>query len=87
MGNFVLDSGWKSMIQLLVKGSITSLDSSSEVVEVNVVLHNALVVMHAEILKVSLSFSLRVMWSKVIFQFSDKVRVVIEPGQTFARGQ
>ena len=75
------------MIQLLVEGSITPLDSSSEVVEVNEVLHNALVVMHAEILKVSLSFSLRVMWSKVIFQFSDKVRVVIEPWQTFAGGQ
>ena len=38
MGNFILDSGQESMVQLLVKGSSTPLDTSSEVVEVDKVL-------------------------------------------------
>ena len=53
----------------------------------NKVLHNALVVTHAEILEVSFCFSLKVMWSKVVLQLCNKVRVVVKPGKTFARGQ
>ena len=60
-GDFILDLGWKSAIQLSAEGGITPLDVSSEVVEVNEVLHNALVVRHVEIFKVSLCFSLGVM--------------------------
>ena len=33
--DFVLDSGWKSTIQLLAEGSVTPFDSSGEVVEVD----------------------------------------------------
>ena len=79
-GDFILDSGWKSAIQLWAEGGIAPLDLGSEAVEVDEVLHDALVVTHAEILKVSLGFAFGVVQSKVIFQFSDKVRVVVEPG-------
>ena len=65
-GDFVLDLGWKSMIQLLAEGGVAPLDSSSKVVEVDEVLHNVLVVAHAEILKVDLGFAFRAMWSKVV---------------------
>ena len=67
MGNFSLDAGWKSTIQLLAEGRVTPLYSGSEAVEVDKVFHDALVVTHAEIFKVSLSFAFRVMWSKIIF--------------------
>ena len=43
-----------------------ALDTSGEVVEVNEVLHNALVIAHVEIVKVGLCFALGVMQSKVI---------------------
>ena len=48
-----------------VEGGFTPLDMSGKMVEVNKVLHNALVIAHVEILKVSLCFILRVMWSEV----------------------
>ena len=44
-GDLILDSGWKSAIQLSAEGNVTPLDTSSEVVEVNEVLHDVLVVM------------------------------------------
>ena len=66
MGDLILDSGWESAIQLSVEGSFFPLDASGEAVEVNEILHNALVIMHVEILKVSLCFALGVMWSKVV---------------------
>ena len=66
MGDLVLDVGWKSAIQLLAEGSVTPLYLGSEAVEVNKVLHNVLVVTHVEIFKVSLSFAVRVVWSKII---------------------
>ena len=56
------------------------MDVSSKVVEVNEVLHNALVVIHVEILKVSLCFAFRVMQSEVVLQIHNEVRVVIKPG-------
>ena len=70
-----------------MEGSITPLDSGGKAIEVNQVLHNTLVVTHVEIFKVSLGFTFRVVQSEVIFQFSDKVREVVKPGQTFAGGQ
>ena len=66
-GDFVLDAGWKSAIQLLEEGGITPLDSGSEAVEVDEVLHNVLVVTHMKIFKVSLGFAFRVVGCKVIF--------------------
>ena len=42
------------------------LDVSSEVVEVNEVLYDMLVIVHAEILEVSLCFTLGVVQSKVV---------------------
>ena len=86
-GDFILDSGWKSAIQLWAEGGIAPLDLGSKVVEVDEVLHDVLVLTHVEILEVSLSFAFGVVQSKVIFQFSDNVRVVVEPGWTFTRGQ
>ena len=67
VGNLVLDVGQKSAVQLSAEGSVTPLDMGSEVIEVNQVLHDALVVAHAEIFEVSLSFAFRVMWPKVVF--------------------
>ena len=87
MGDFILDLGWKSMIQLSVEGSVTPLDISSKVVEVNEVLHNVLVIMYAKILKFGFCFTLGVVQSKIILQFCNEVRVVIEPGWTFSGGQ
>ena len=66
-GNLILDAGWKSAIQLLVDGSIASLDIGSEVVEVNKVLHDVLVIMHLEIFKVGLGLTFRIVGSKVVF--------------------
>ena len=86
-GDLILDSGWKSAIQLSAEGNVTPLDTSSEVVEVNEVLHDVLVVMHVESLKVNLCFTLRAVWSKVVLQLYNEVKVVIKPGWTFARGQ
>ena len=59
MGNLVLDTGWKSAIQLLVEGG--------KVVEVNEVLHDVLVIMHLEVFKVGLGLTLRIVGSEVIF--------------------
>ena len=65
MGNPVLDLGQESTIQLLTEGSFLPLDVSSKAIEVDEVLHYVLVLMHAEIFKVSLRFAFGVMWSKV----------------------
>ena len=70
-----------------MEGSVTPLDLGSKVVEVDRVLHDVLVIVHVEVFKVSLSFAFRLMWSKVIFEFSDKVGVVVDPGWTFSEGQ
>ena len=67
MGNFILDVGWKFVIQLLAEGSITPLDMGSEAVDIDEVLHDVLVIMHAENFKVGLGFTFRVMGSKIIF--------------------
>ena len=47
MGNLILDLGWESSVQLLVEGCFAPLDTSGEVIEVNEVLHYALVFAHA----------------------------------------
>ena len=65
MGNFILDVGWKFVIQLLAEGSITPLDMGSEAVDIDEVLHDVLVIMHT--FKVGLGFTFRVMGSKIIF--------------------
>ena len=67
MGNFILDVGWKFVIQLLAEGSITPLDMGSGAVDIDEVLHDVLVIMHAENFKVGLGFTFRVMGSKIIF--------------------
>ena len=54
VGDLILDAGWKSMIQLSAEGGIAPLDMGGEVVEVDEVLHNALVIVHLEIFKVCL---------------------------------
>ena len=65
--NLILDSGQESMVQWLAEGSFTPLDVSSEVIEVDQVLHYALVFMHAEVFKVSLCFTFGIVWSEVLF--------------------
>ena len=47
--------------------SVAPLDMGGEVVEVDEVLHGALVIMHLEIFKVSFGLTFGVMGSKVIF--------------------
>ena len=66
----------KSVIQLLVEGGVAPLNASGEMVEVDEVLHDALVVTHAEILEVGLCFTLGVMQFEVVLQLCNKVRVV-----------
>ena len=56
----------KKNYKLSVEGSLMPLDVSSEVVEVNEVLYDMLVIVHAEILEVSLCFTLGVVQSKVV---------------------
>ena len=50
-----------------MEGSITPLDMGSKVVEVDKVLHDALVIAHLEIFEVSLSLAFRIMGFEVIF--------------------
>ena len=49
------------------KGGFSPLDTSGEAVEVDQVLHYALVFIHAEIFEVGLGFTFGVMQSKVLF--------------------
>ena len=65
MGDLVLDSGQESTVQLLVEGSFTPLDVSGKAVEVDEVLHDALVFMHVEIFEVSLCFTFEVIQTEV----------------------
>ena len=67
VGDFILDVGQKSAIQLLVEGGVTPLYLGSKAVEVNKVLHNVPVITHVKIFKVSFGFAVRVVWSKIIF--------------------
>ena len=46
-----------------------------------------LVIAHIEIFEVSFGLAFGIMGSEVIFEFSDEVGVVVEPGWTFAGGQ
>ena len=75
-GNLILDAGLKSMIQLSAEGGIAPLDMGGKAVEVNEVLHNALVVMHLEIFEVSLGLTFGIGGSEVIFKCPDRKSVV-----------
>ena len=66
-GNLVLDVGQKSAIQLLVEGGVTPLDMGSKVVEVNKVLHDALVIIQLEVFEVGLSLAFGIIGFEVIF--------------------
>ena len=46
-----------------------------------------LVIVHLEVFEVGFGLAFRIVGSEVVFELSDKVGVVVEPGQTFARGQ
>ena len=66
-GNLVLDVGQKFAIQLLAEGGVTPLDTGGEAVEVNEVLHNALVIAHLEVFEVGLGLVFGIVGSEVIF--------------------
>ena len=66
-GDLVLNLGWQSALQLSAEDDFAPLDMSGKEIEVNQVLHYALVFTHVEIFKVSLCFAFGVMWSKVLF--------------------
>ena len=65
-GNLILDSGWESAVQLSVEGGFAPLDMSTKAIEVDKVLHYALVFAHVQIFKVGLSFAFGIMWSEVL---------------------
>ena len=48
-GDFILDSGREPTVQLSVQGGFAPLDTGGESVEVDEVLHYALIVAHVEI--------------------------------------
>ena len=64
-GDLILDTGWDSIVHLLAEGGFAPLDMSGKVVEVNEVLHDALVFAHVDIFWVSLCFTFRVVWSEL----------------------
>ena len=72
-GDLILDVGWKSTIHLSAEGGIVPLDMGSKAVEVNQVLHNALVIMHLEVFKVSFSLTFGIVGSEVIFNSPTKL--------------
>ena len=67
VGNIILDAGWKSVIHLSAEGSITPLDTGGKAVEVDQVLHDALVIVHLEVFKVSFGLTFGIMGSEVVF--------------------
>ena len=57
VGDLILDLGWESSVQLSAQGSFTPLDTSSKAIEVNEVLHYALIFMHVQVFKIAFAFA------------------------------
>ena len=79
MGNLVLDSGGKSIVELLSEHGVTPLYLSCKVVEFDEVFGDMLVVMHLEILDFCFSLPFRFVRSEVRLELGDEFIVVIEP--------
>ena len=81
MSHFILDSCWESIVELMAECSISPMDTCDKAVELNQVFGNLLFIMHTEGFQVGFAFAYGVVWSKVVFQFSHKFRVVIDLGR------
>ena len=77
--DLILDSGRKSVVELLLECGITPLDLSCKTIEFNEVFSNTLVVMHLEILNLCFGLPFRVMRSKVRLELRNEFFIVIEP--------
>ena len=62
------------------------MDTGGEVVEVNEVLHDVLVVAHAEILEFSFRLAFGIVRSEVVLQLRNEFIIVVEPCRLFTGG-
>ena len=79
VGDLILDSGEKYIVELSLECGITLLDSSYKTVEFDEVFGDVLVVMHLEVLDFCSGLPFRFMRSEVRLEFRDEFIIVIEP--------
>jgi len=78
-GNLILDSGGKSVVELLLECSISPLDSSCKVIKFVEVFGDTLVVTHPEVFNFCFGLPFGVVGSKVRLELGNEFVVVIKP--------
>ena len=89
-GNFILNPGRKSVIELASKCGISPTlgkDPSSQSIKLDQILNDPLIIMHTEVLKLCFGFSFWIKRIKMATEFRDEFGVVGEPGDIDSRGQ
>ena len=79
--NFVFDVASKSIVELVVEGSITPIDFGGELLKADNVFSNFLIITHFELFKFIFSISFNVKGTKVSLEFRNEFVITVRPGR------
>ena len=79
--DFILDAAGKSVVELVVEGSITPIDFVGELLKADNVFSNFLVIMYFELFNLIFSISFDVERAKVGSEFGDEFVIIVRPSQ------
>jgi hypothetical protein len=78
-GNFILNSGWESLVILVLEGVLVSSELSRETVKLNIVLCDPIVVVHDKHINVIFGIAMWIGWTKIVSEFLCKLIPIFEP--------
>ena len=74
---FILDAAGKSIVELMVEGSVAPIDFGGKLLKATNIFSNFLIIMHFELFELIFSIGFNVEGSKVGSEFGDEFVVVV----------
>ena len=78
--DFILDATGKSVVELMVKGSVAPIDFGGKLLKADSIFSNFLIITHFESFKLIFSIHFNIERSEVGSEFGDEFVVVVRPG-------